>query len=181
MLRHLLAFGSVSVLLVVGCFGWTPNTLARASAQPQARPGWPKIFVPIPMYAVSYETPVVRKGQPQIYSQKAIYLWTGGRAEKLEITVARDPAFKDRYSAKALRAEKNAPRQLEINKKVAWEWTYPRVAGKLDALVRRLVVLLDTDKALVIEQLGGGPGLERVASQFDFPAIAKALANPPKE
>jgi hypothetical protein len=144
-------------------------------------PGWEGSFIKLGGYALTLEKPIVGEGEkPPTYRQKGIYLWTGGRAEVLEVTLARDPAFKDRYSADALKKEDPQPKELEINKKKAWLWEFARDGGKIDQLTHRLVILLDADKAIVIEQKGNGASLETVAKKFDFGEIEKALANPPK-
>jgi len=151
-------------------------------AQERGQPAWPDVFVSLANYDVAYAKPVIGKGEkPASYQQKAIYTWTGGRFEILEITLARDPAFKDSYSAAALRKEKNPPKELEINKKKAWLWEFPPDPCKLNQVIRRLVVVLDTDKVLIIEQIGGGAELEDVARKFDFARVEKALTNPPKK
>jgi hypothetical protein len=87
------AFGFVSILLTAAA--WT-SAGARLSGRIQ--PGWPDVFVSPGMYSVRYEKPVVGKGdKPETYQQKAIYDWSGGRFEILEITPARDPAFKEKW------------------------------------------------------------------------------------
>ena len=96
-----------------------------------------------------------------------------------QVTLARDPAFKHSSRQKVLRKQENPPRELEINKKRAWHWKFAREVRKLDEVSQRLVVILDTDKAIIIEQLGYGLSLEEVAKRFDFAKIDKALANPP--
>jgi len=177
-LRYLVALGFISA-------PWT--TAGFVSAQPPApaadRPGWSDVFVNLGMYSVTYEKPVVGKGEkPDTYSQKAIYSWTGGRYEVLEITLARDPAFKDKYSAEALKKEKNPPKELEVNKKKAWQWEFTGDEGKFNRLARRLVVMLDADKAIIIDQKGFGLDLkDDVAKKFDFAKVEKALSSPPKQ
>jgi hypothetical protein len=153
-----------------------------APAQDREEPVWPDIFPNLGMYAVKYAKPVVGKGEkPEAYQQKATYEWSGGRFEILEITLARDPAFKERYAAATVQKEKNPPKELEMRKKKAWLWEFPRDPANFRQVVRRLVVVVDADKALIIDQIGMGPGPERVAERFDFAKIEKALANPPKQ
>jgi hypothetical protein len=179
MWRYLFASGPLSALLAV--VGLVLSAGASAG-RPQEKngPAWPGVFIKLGGYVATYQRPVVGKGEkPKAYQQKAIYHWTGGRFEVLEITLARDPAFKRKYAAAALRKEKAPPKELEINKKKAWLWELPREQGKLDRIARRLVVVLDGDKALIIEQKGSGAKLEDVARKFDFARIEKALAKPP--
>jgi hypothetical protein len=171
----------VTALLLCGIGVVLPrNTFAQGLAVQGGKPAWADVFVSLGMYAVTYEKPLVGKGEkPEIYQQKAVYNWTGGRFEILHITLARDPAFKDKYSAEALKKGKNPPKELEINKKKAWEWKFDLEEGKFEKVARRLVVLLDVDKAIIIEQIGAGLRLEDVAKKFDFSKVEKALANPP--
>jgi hypothetical protein len=172
--RLMSASGLVSVLL-------TAAALAGAQVPGVGKPAWPDVFVSPGMYSERYEKPVVGKGdKPDTYQQKAIYNWSGGRFEILEITLARDPAFKDKYSAEALRKEKNPPKELEISNKKAWQWDFPRDPAKAGDLAHRLVIVLEPDKVIIIDQKGGGANLEYVAKLFNFENVAKALANPPK-
>jgi hypothetical protein len=154
---------------------------ADEPAREKKEPGWPDSFVKLGGYSLTLDKPIVGEGEkPSTYQQKGTYLWTGGRAEVLEVTLARDPAFKDRYSADALKKEDPQPKELEINKKKAWLWEFARDGAKFDQVSHRLVILLDADKAIIIEQKGNGANLETVAKKFDFAEIEKALANPPK-
>jgi hypothetical protein len=169
---------AVAVLNLVG--------LAMLPAQAQeardrsVKPAWPDVFVSLGMYDVVYQKPVIGKGdKPDAYQQKATYIWTGGRFEVLHITLARDPSFKDRYSAEALKKEKDPPKELEINKKKAWQWTFKREPNDFKQVTNRLVVLLDDDKAIIIEQIGFGFALPDAAKLFDFAKVEKALAKPP--
>jgi hypothetical protein len=171
----------VTALLLAGIGAVLPrNTFAQGLAGQGGKPAWDGVFVNLGMYAVTYEKPLVGKGEkPQAYQQKAVYNWTGGRFEIIHVTLARDPAFKEKYSAEAVKKDKNPPKELEINKKKAWEWKFDLKEGKFDKVARRLVVLLDVDKAIIIEQIGAGLRLEDVAMKFDFSKVEKALANPP--
>jgi hypothetical protein len=180
MLRYVIALGFVLPLLASAGLLLPPGAIADEPAQEKNRPAWPDVFILLPMYQETYQKPVVAKGEnPMTYRQKAIYDWIGGRFEILEITLARDPAFKSRYSEEALKKEKNPPKALEVNKKKAWRWEFPSQSRDIDKIVRRLVVLLDIDKAIIIEQKGYGADLETVAKKFDFAKVEKALANPP--
>ena len=124
------------------------------------------------------KAPVASQGnKPNTYYQKGTYDWSGGRFEQIEITLARDPAFEDKYSAKALLKEKNPPKELQVNEKKAWLWEFPGVAR--NEVARRLVVILDSDKAIIIEQRGSGAKLDEVAKKFDFAKVQKALATEP--
>jgi hypothetical protein len=147
----------------------------------EVKPAWPGVFPDLGMYSVTYDKPVVGKGEePTAYRQKATYTWTGGRIEEIAITLARDPAFKKAYSEKVLKKEKAPPKSLKINKKQAWQWELPVAEGKFE-VARRLVVVLADDMAIIIEQKGGGAELKDVAEKLDFAKVAKALARPPKK
>jgi len=175
-----------SLLVALGLAGvhflWLGGVAPRAAAQEKNQPAWPDSFIQLDGYAATYDPPVVAKGaKPAAYRQKAIYTWTGGRYEVVEITLARDPAFKKRYAPAALKKEKRPPKRLQINKKDAWQFDFPRQQGKVDQVVLRLVVLLAADKAIILEQKGFGANLQEVAKKFDFAKVEKALARPPKK
>ena len=180
--RSAIIFKTLLSLLAIAFLVLAKLGSGEEPGQENNQPAWPGVFIQLGvMYQETYEKPVVGKGEkPETYRQKAIYMWTGGRFEILEITLARDPAFKERYAADVLKKEKNAPREREVNKKKAWLWEYPREEGKIDQLARRLVVLHDQDKAIILDQKGDGADLEVVAKKFDFVKVEKALANPPK-
>jgi hypothetical protein len=144
------------------------------------KPAWPGVFIELEMFGVRYLSPAV-SADDKVYSQTARYDWLGGRYEVLEITLLCDPAIKQRYSAENLKKEKIVPSELEINKKKAFEWMFEVDPGKIDALSRRLVVVLADDKAIIINQHGSGLTLEEVARKFDFGKVEKALSAPPKK
>ena len=170
--------GGVLILIGLG-LSLPPHSAAQG---PGGRGGaaWPDVFVSLGMYTLTFEKPVVDKGDmPKVYQQKATYTWSGGRFEIIHVTLARDPAFKDKFSADVLKKEKNPPREVEINKKKAWLWDFAAERPKFNEASHRLVILLDVDKAIIIDHIGMGPGPEMVAKRFDFARIDKALANPP--
>jgi hypothetical protein len=178
MLRELLAFAGVLMLSGVCCLALLRGGSSGGPPEDQDQPAWAGVFPRLDGYVATYEKPVVAKGGAS-YSQKAIYGWSGGRYEVLEITLARDPALAGKYSADALKKAKNPPVEREIGTRKAWLWEFKREAGKLDQVLRRLVVVLDRDKAIVLEQKGSGANLEDVARKFDFGKVQKALAQPP--
>ena len=181
MLRSALAIGLISAPLAVVGLVWPPGASAADPPRGKNQPGWPGVFIDRPNYLATYAKPVVGKGEPpEAYQQTVTYMWLGNRYDEVDVTLARDPAFKDRYAAETLAKEKGPPREREVNKKKAWQWDFPRQAGRLDQVVRRLVVLLDADKAIILEQRGVGSDLEGVAKKFDFAAVEKALATPPR-
>ena len=132
------------------------------------------------MYTRLVSKPEVGKGEkPDAYKQTASYSWNGGRYETLTVTIARDPAFKEKYSAEAMKKGKTPPTEVEVGKKRAYLWE-PDTGGKFDAVSRRLVVVLAADKAVVVEQAGMGTDLEKWAADFDLAKMEKALDAPPK-
>jgi hypothetical protein len=180
--RSVIALGFLSLSLTVSGLAVPAAWSADEPVPGKAQPGWPDVFVSRKGYIAAYEKPVVGKGEkPQTYRQKATYLWSGGRADRLEVTLARDPAFKDTYSAEALKKEPNPPRELENNKKKAWLWEFQRDRFQRDQIAGRLVVLLDADKAIIFEQKDSIQNLEAAAREFDFARIEKVLADPPKQ
>lgn len=168
---YLLAMATASAVL--------PAATTRCHAD-EGQPAWPNVFIELEMFGVRYWPPKV-SADGKIYSQTARYEWLGGRYEVLEITLLCDPAIKQRYSPENLKKEKIVPAELEINKKMAFEWKFEVDPGKIDALARRLVVVLADDKAIIIHQHGGGLTLEEVARKFDFGKVEKALGQPPKK
>jgi hypothetical protein len=144
--------------------------------------GWPGLFPTLGNFDRKVAAPVVAKGdRPAAYSQATRYEWLGGRFEILTITVARDPAFKEKYAADAVKKGKPVPEAVEVNKKRAYLWD--KLAGENDLVNvnKRLVVLLADDKILMVEQVGFGLELEDVAKKLDFDKVAKALDSPPKK
>ncbi len=173
-------FVLIALSALAGLSG-SPTGRACGPGTAKNRPGWADVFARLNMYQASYDKPVVGPGEkPQVYRQRAVYQWIGNRYEQLEITLARDPAFKDRYAADVLRKEQNPPRPVTVHGKSAWRWDLPRGCRQVDPVVRRLVVLLDADKAIILEQRGSGASLEDVAGKFDFARVAQALAQPPR-
>jgi len=137
------------------------------------------VFFSLDGYLLTYSKPEKDKGEkPQKYSQTGSYVWTGGRVESIAVTLARDPAFKDKYSAETLKKDADTPKEVKIKGKRALLWTIAQPKG-LTEVTHRLVVLLDDDKAILIEQRGNGASLEEVGKKFDFAKVEKALATPP--
>lgn len=139
------------------------------------RAGWPGVFPELAGYQCTFLSPVVAPAEkPVIYRQTARYEWTGGAIKTLEATVARDPTFKEKHAAEALRKEKPAPKEIKIGKRIAWQWETSAGGG-------RLVVPLGEDRALILEAKGAGPWepLPDLAGRFDLARIEAALAQAP--
>jgi hypothetical protein len=143
--------------------------------------GWPELFPTLGNFDRKVAGPVVAKGdKPETYSQTVRYEWIGGRFEILTITIARDPAFKDKYAADAVKKGKPAPEAVEVNKKRAYLWDKLAAENDLKNVNKRLVVVLADDKILMVEQVGFGLDLAEVAKKLDFDKVAKALESPPE-
>jgi hypothetical protein len=154
------------------------SLLAFASAD--APGGWPDLFPALGNFDRKVSAPVVAKGdKPEVYSQSARYEWLGGRFEVLTVTLARDPAFKEKYAADAVKKAKPAPTEVEVNKKRAYLWDNLTKPDDLVNVNKRLVVILADDKVLTVEQVGFGLELEDVAKKLDFEKVAKALESAP--
>ncbi len=139
--------------------------------------GWDTLFPSLGNFGRKVEAPKVEKGEkPTTYSQSVEYEWMGGRFEVLTITLARDPKFKEKYSAEAMKKEK--VEKVDVNKKTAYLWDRMK-AEKLDEVNRLLVVVLADDTILMIEQRGAGLELDEVAKKLDFGKVLKAFESPP--
>ena len=101
--------------------------------------GWPDLFPALGNFERKVAEPVVARGEsgkrPATYSQSATYEWLGNRFEVITITLARDPAFREKYAADAMNKADPAPEALEVNKKRAYlfHWSYKIVKGKAKA------------------------------------------------
>ena len=155
----------------------TSFLVALSTLTAAAPKGWDDLFPELGNFGREVGPPKVAKGEkPTVYSQTATYTWMGGRFEVLTVTLARDPAFKEKYSAAAMKKEK--AEKLDVNKKSAYLWDRMK-ADDLEAVNRRLVVVLADDKVLVVEQRGAGLELPDVAKKLDFDKVIKALESPP--
>jgi len=169
---------SAAVLLVLIL---TPIPAAQApKVQPLA--GWFGVF---PQLGVGY---IRTFKQPQVdtktrYSQMVIFEWSGGAAKRLEVTLARDPAFEKKYAAEAVMKEGNPPKKVEVNQRAAWLWQMGR-DKKPDGmpLHSRLVIPLGPDRILLLEAKGVGPweDVVKLASRFDLKKMAAVLDAPPR-
>ena len=151
---------------------WGKADASRVSAEPLA--GWFGIFQMMPRgYAYRFERPVV-SADGKAYSQTMHYSWMGGRVDYGSYTLARDPMFKERYSAESLRRDAHPPRALKVGGRSAWLWD----SG--DGY--RLVILLGVDKAWIVERHGGpisNASPESNPEDASFFARAEAALNAP--
>lgn len=153
-------------------------TLAALLLAPAADPktvGYAALFPTLGgMYQTTIHYPEMGKGE--VYKQTATFEWTGGRAERLNVTFARDPAFKEEYSAEA--RKKNPPKEVEVGKKKGYLMWIPADKGK-ESPGPRLVVLLAADKVVIIDQYGEGVDVQKLAASIDLEKVEKALDSPP--
>lgn len=152
------------------------TALATVHAVQRGAPsGWADLLPPRQGYDLQFKKPTI---DGEKYSQKAEYLWTGGRIDTLDVIFLRDPAVKDRYSDEAMKKDKHGPTGLVVNKKQTWHWIYARDESK--EIRSKLVVILSPDKAMILEQKYHDFDLQEFAKKLDYAKIEKAMANPPK-
>jgi hypothetical protein len=163
--------------------------IAEASAQnpgEKARPlaGWMGVFPEMNGYQRTFTAPAVAPGKaPDKYAQKVKYEWTGGAIKLLEVTLARDPAFKDRHSPDALAKDPGKPERTKVGNFDAWEWKLAKEGDKGEWPPQaRMVVRLGDDRALILEARGQGPWepLSQLVKRFDLEKLAKALDAAPR-
>lgn len=160
--------GSVATALGVVLLSAADSDAGQDKSAPLA--GWLGAFPEIPNYQRTFLEPVVAKDKPPTaYRQAARYEWTGGRLEIIEATLARDPAFKEKHAAGALRKQSPAPKEVKVGKRTAWLWE-----------PNKILVILGEDKALILERKGGGEEMVKMAGHFDLDRLEKALAGPPR-
>ncbi len=170
------AFASVCVILSSGEVAMTAEP-----AKTEQLAGWFGVYPELAGYSRAFAKPVLTpEKKPEAYRQTAQYEWTGGAIKTLEVTLARDPAFKQKHSAESLRKEKMPPKEVKVGKRTGWLWQLEGGA-KPDAVVARLVVPLGAEKALILEAKGAGPWeeLTGLAERFDPARIEAALDSPP--
>ena len=161
----------------------TPIPAAQApKVQPLA--GWFGVFPQLGTgYIRTFKQPQVDPKTKTRYSQMVIFEWSGGAAKRLEVTLARDPAFEKKYAAGAVMKEDNPPKKVEVSQRPAWLWQMAK-DKKPDAmpLHARLVIPLGADRILLLEAKGVGPweDVVKLASRFDLKKIVAALDTPPR-
>src|SRR5262245_5834042 len=82
-------------------------SVGNGEQKAEAKAGWTGVIPEMNGYQRTFQAPVIGAGKTS-YRQTARYEWTGGAVKLLEVTAARDPAFKQKYSAEALKKEKPA-------------------------------------------------------------------------
>jgi hypothetical protein len=122
---------------------------------------------------------VVAKGDdPVAYRLTANYHWLGDDFRSATATMARDPEFKTKYSADAMKKE--GATEMKVGKKTAWlrQGDGPGVKPQSE-----IVVPLSEDKALIFTSGGhfSEKQLELLADGFDPARVEAALAKPPMD
>jgi hypothetical protein len=157
---------------------WAALAADPSPADKPPAAGWDVAFPELPNYALSYQAPVVAKGDnPTAYWQTARYEWTGNDLRVAKLTLARDPEFKTKYAAEAFKKEKAA--EVQIGKKSGW-MREPRGVGTEQ--VRELIIPLADDKAVIIEGMANfrEDDMKALAGKLDLSAVQKALDKPPR-
>ena len=176
-MAYIVASGRVILLF---CFLLLPGGLVARHLGERPPPGWPNLLHPRVGYDLRYAKPIVGAGEkPDVYQQKATYEWTGGRLDRLEVTLVRDPALMAKYSADNLKKEAKPPKEVEIHKRRAWLWPANNSPSERDSITSRLVIMLGSDKAIILEQNYHHLDLQFFAKALDLDKIEKALASPP--
>jgi hypothetical protein len=146
--------------------------------------GWPGVWPELSGYQRTFTAPTVAPGKgPEKYAQTVKYEWTGGAIRLLEVTLARDPAFRERYSPDALKKDPGKPELVKVGKADGWLWRLVKEGDKDPwPLQARLVIPLGADRALILDARGQGPWvpLGMVAKDFDLEKLGKALDGPPR-
>jgi len=175
----------MALLAAVGAhMNWAGGGATADAPKPDPKAGWLGVFPELTGYQRTFTAPVVmtdKDKKPIAYRQTAKYEWTGGDIRLFEVTLARDPAFKQKYAAENLRKEAKAPKEVRVGKLTGWLWQFEPDKTKPDAIANRLVVPLAEDKVLIVEdKFGKQEIMLGLLEQFDLAGITKALEAPPK-
>jgi hypothetical protein len=157
---------------------------ARAEEKPKPLPGWYNVVPHLFNYDVRFQAPEVGEGEkPTVYRQTARFDWMGNDFRSFTVTLARDPAFKEKYAAEALKKDKPAPEETKVGKNAAWLWDLSKEGErKFDKPNSRLVVILAEDKVLIVEAFGS-PRAQHwpdLAQGLDLEKLTAALDAPPR-
>jgi hypothetical protein len=158
----------------------------RADEKPKPRPlpGWFNVMPRLLNYDLRFEAPEVGEGEkPTVYRQTARYEWMGNDYRIFNVTLARDPAFKEKYAAETVKKDKPAPEETKVGKYAAWSWDLSKEGErKFDKVNSRQVVILAEDKVLIVEAFGS-PRAQHwadAAQGLDLEKLAAALDAPPR-
>jgi len=111
------------------------------------------------------------------------YEWTGGAVKLLNVTLARDPAFRRDHAEEGLPQGAPPPQRIDLGVWAGWLWNpgHDRTR-KPRAGPRRLVIRLGPEDALVLGASGTGPWeqLPGLAGRFNLGRMEAALGVPPR-
>jgi hypothetical protein len=164
------------LLAALACLGWLAMVAGAVEPKPRPLAGWPIDLPDLGTYAVRPLAPEVDKDKKdEIYRQSFRYEWTGGDFRVLTVTFARDPGFKAKYAADAVKKAYPDAKEVKVGKKTGWILSADKKPVKM-------VVPLSEDKAILFET-EGSPGedfVTDVAGKLDLGAIETALGKPPR-
>ena len=160
------------------CSGLLSYGAATATGAWPGQPAWADLFpAPPANYYIAFKPPVVAKSEnPEVYHLSVVYDWLGNDFRSATATLARDPEFKTKYAAEAMKKE--GAKEITVGRKTAWV----RPAKKESKWEYELVVPLSEDKALILASqghFGGEVELSALAARFDLEQVEKALAKAP--
>src|SRR5262245_11658572 len=118
----------------------TPAIGSAEPEKPAPLTGWLGVFPELQGYSRTFTAPVVAKGEkPADYRQTVRYEWAGGAIRILNVTLARDPSFKEKHTAEALRKGPMVYTETKLGKHPAWLWKRDGEGAKPDELTARLI------------------------------------------
>lgn len=148
--------------------GFARSVWAQEKKEPiPPRAGWLLRFPVIQVgYIKAFRAPQIKKDDRTVYSQTVQYEWSGGRIGSISVTLLRDAAAVRDFG------------------KIKEEVKEQKIDGfKAIRQEKKLIVLLDADKALVLESAVGDFDVHdpaKIAADFGLKEVARALANPPR-
>lgn len=131
--------------------------------------GWMGVFPEGFNYERKFEKPKVTK---ETWQQSAVYEWSGGRIETVQVTLLRDAGEAKKHAFDNKKPAPDNVKKIPFGERVGWE--YP--GGKL-------VIHLAADRLMIVEALTWKQfqsDLSEFAKRFPLDACAKALENPPR-
>jgi hypothetical protein len=163
------------LLAALACSVWLAMAAGADELKPAPLAGWPIDLPDLGMYVVRPLAPEVGRNKDEDYRQSFRYEWTGGDFRVLTTTFARDPGFKARNAADAVKRAYPDAKEVKIGKKTGWILSADKKPVKM-------VLPLSEDKAILFETEGSPDEtfVTDVAGKLDLGAIETALAKPPR-
>ncbi len=131
--------------------------------------GWMGVFPDGFNYERKFEKP---KATKETWPQSAVYEWSGGRIETVQVTLLRDAAEAKKHAFDDKKPAPENVKKIPFGERVGWE--YPD---------GQLVLHLAADRLLIVEALTWKfhrSDLAEFAKRFPLDTCAKALENPPR-